>query len=183
LLFVKGERMSFLRDLFGKKNSDCAKIPVNIESHINSNDLNHAIIEIDNYFGKLCAYGEEMEKLNEYQKVFYLNQCLERELNNGGFNQFYFNFYGKYAEETVASLKVIGAIKTADILFQANSIFPTGNVPIDSKERQNILEKIEKSGNDKWQRLEEKFMTYEEDLNSLNMNYIRTNKEAFINNK
>ena len=46
-----------------------------------------SIIEFDNYIGELCDYGNSIESLNESQKLFYLNQNLEREVNNGGFYQ------------------------------------------------------------------------------------------------
>jgi hypothetical protein len=155
------------------------KIPFSIDELKNPNDVNNAIIEIDNFIGQLCSYGEEMEKLNESQKIFYLNQCLEREVNNGGFNQYYFNSSGNFALETVESLKAIGAHKTAEILSHANSIFPDGQVPKEQEQRQKLIEEIEGVANDKWQQLDDKFMAYEEDLNSLNMNYIKSNKANF----
>jgi hypothetical protein len=173
------EDMGFLNNLFGKKNPKTGNKPFNIDDLLNSKDVNNSIIEIDNLLGQLCLYGDEMGKLNDCQKIFYLNQCLEREINNGGFNQFYFNSSGNFAEETVVSLNAVGALKTAAILFHANSFFPEGKVPKDQEQRQELLEEIEKDGNSKWQQLEDKFMVYEEDLNSLNMNYIKANKDKF----
>lgn len=155
------------------------KMPFDINDLNNPSDVNTAIIEMDNYIGELCAYGEEMEKLNEAQQIFYLNQCLEREINNGGFNQYYCNSSGNFAVETVESLKAIGADKTAEILSHANSIFPDGQVPKDQEQRIKMIDAIDEAGNEKWQQLEDRFMTYEEDLNSLNMNYIHSNKDKF----
>lgn len=174
--------MSFLRDFFGKKHPKGGNTSFNIDQLVNSIDVNRAIIEIDNFIGQLCLYGEEMGRLNECQKIFYLNQCLEREINNGGFDQFYFNSSGNFAEETVRSLKAVGAHKTAEILFRANSVFSEGNVPKDQEPRQRLVEAIEKDGNNQWQQLEDKFMAYEDDLNSLNMSYIRTNIDKFRSN-
>mgnify|MGYP001769671613 CR=1 FL=1 len=171
--------MGFLRDLFSKKNHKMMKKPFNIDELKSSGDVNNAIIRMDNFIGQLCSYGDKIEKLNESQKVFYLNQCLEREINNGGFSQYYLNTSSNFALETVESLKAIGAYKTAEILFHANSIFPDGQVPKDQEQRQKLIEEIEEAGNGKWQQLEDKFMTYEEDLNSLNMNYIKSNKDKF----
>ena len=149
------------------------------EHYLGNPNLFKANTKIDNFIGQFCSYGEEMENLNKSQRVFYLNQCLEREINNGGFNQYFFNSSGNFALETVESLKAIGAHKTADILFHAISCFPDGQVPKDQEHRQKIIEVIEETANDKWQQLEDKFMSYEEDLNSLNMSYIKFNKADF----
>ena len=44
-------------------------------------NINNSIIELDNFIGDVCNYGDEMEKLSEPQKSFYINQNLEREVN------------------------------------------------------------------------------------------------------
>jgi hypothetical protein len=146
---------------------------------VESNNINNSIIEFDNYIGDLCAYGEDMSKINYAQITFYLNQCCEREINNGGFNQFYYNSSGDFAHETVESLKKIGAVKTSEIVLKANNLFPNGEVPKNRNQRQRILEKIEDNVSDEWEKLNDKFMMYEEDLNHLNMTYIKKNKDKF----
>jgi hypothetical protein len=54
----------------------------NLETLLSSDNTNKSIIELDNFIGDLCAYGDNMDKLTEPQKQFYYNQCLEREINN-----------------------------------------------------------------------------------------------------
>jgi hypothetical protein len=176
--------MNIFKNLFGKNPSETKneKKTFDIDNIVNSKNINDAIIELDNFLGQLCAYGEDISKLNKHQRIFYLNQCLEREVNNGGFNQYYFNSSGDFAEETVDSLKAIGAEKTATILSQANAVFPNGKVPASIDERQKNLEEIEESVNEQWENIEEKFMAYEDDLNSLNMAYIKNNKDRFKQN-
>ena len=96
----------------------------NLENLLASKDINGSIIELDNFIGKVCNYGDEMDNLTESQKQFYLNQNLEREVNNGGFNQYFWNSSGDFAHETIASLNLIGASHTAKILQQAIDQFP-----------------------------------------------------------
>ncbi len=60
-----------------------------------------------------------MDKLTASQKTFYLNQNIEREINNGGFHQYFINYSGDFAQETIESLEKIGATKTATILSNA----------------------------------------------------------------
>jgi len=150
-----------------------------IDKLLSASNVNSSIIELDNYIGELCNYGSDIDKLTEQQKNFYLNQNLEREVNNGGFNQYFGNSSGNYAHETIKSLLLIGASKTADILQTAINQFPANTVPSDREERQNILKSIEDIANQVWDNLDQKFFAYEDDLNTLNINYVRQNKNAF----
>ena len=69
------------------------------------------VMEIDTYLNSKSDYGENIEKLNPSQKTFLFVENLEREINNGGFNQFYFNSSGDFSQETVNALLEIGAKK------------------------------------------------------------------------
>jgi hypothetical protein len=146
---------------------------------LSSDDSNKSIIELDNFIGKLCDYGDDYSKLTDQQKLFYLNQNLEREINNGGFNQYFCNSSGDNAHETILSLKAIGADKTADILQKAIDQFPNKSVPKDRDERTELVEQIEDTANEVWEELDEMFFEYEDDLNTLNIEYVKKNKDFF----
>lgn len=152
---------------------------LDIEKIITSHDLNGSIIELDNFICDLCAFGDNLGKLTEPQKNFYFNQNLEREINNGGLNQYFFNSSGDFAHETINSLKVIGANKTADILQKAIDQFPNKEVPKDRAARQVVLEKIEGTSNAVWEELDQKFFVYQDNLNNLNIDYVKRNKDKF----
>ena len=156
----------------GNKSLDLAKL-------LNSPDTNGSIIEIDNFICELCAWGDEMTKLTDQQRNFYYNQSLEREINNGGFSQYFSNSSGDFANETVKSLRLIGADKTADILEQAIAEFPNKTIPQDSDERQELLEAIEEAASENWEKLEQRFFAYEDDLNTLNLDYVRQHQDKF----
>jgi hypothetical protein len=151
----------------------------NLEKLLKAENLNDSIIEIDNFVSELCQWGEELEKLTEPQKNFYFNQCLEREVNNGGFSEYFTNSSGRYAHQTVETLKLIGANKFATILQKAIDKFPNKTVPQDDQQREEIVEKIEDKNDEVWDKLDDKFYEYPEDLNELNINYIMQNKEFF----
>jgi hypothetical protein len=144
-----------------------------LDTLLNSKDINGSIIELDNFIGELCEYGDDISNLNDHQKLFYLNQTLEREINNGGFNQYFRNASGDHAHETILSLKAIGAEKTADILQNAIDQFPNKIVPKDRDERAEIIEEIEDNAKEVWDILDQKFYKYEDDLNLLNIEYVR----------
>jgi len=176
--------MNIFKKLFGgsdKPNNDLGISKLDIDKLLSSDNINNSIIELDNYISSLCDYGDSIEKLNEPQKNFFYNQTLEREINNGGLNQFYFNSSGDFAHETKISLKAIGAIKTSVIVEKANDQFPNKIVPKDRASRQDTLSQIEDKANEIWEELDQKFFAYEDDLNSLNMDYIKKNKESFDN--
>ena len=76
-------------------------------------DKEDFVIEMDQYIAEKCEYGDNMGILNEEQRVFYITQALEMEVNNGGFSQFFFNSDGVFANELVSAFERINATKTA----------------------------------------------------------------------
>jgi hypothetical protein len=150
-----------------------------LETILFSNDTNGSIIELDNFIGELCSYGDEMNELTEPQQLFYYIQCLEREVNNGGFNQYFINSSGEFAHQTIDALKRIGAHTTVDILQKAIGQFPDGKVPQDRDERNEVVEQIEEMANEVWNELDQQFYEYADDLNALNMSFVRQHKVYF----
>jgi hypothetical protein len=148
----------------------------NLDALLVSDNLNDSIIEIDDFISQLCEYGDSLDKLTEPQKNFYFNQSLEREVNSGGFNGYFYSSSGRYAHETVESLKLIGANNFAAILQKAVDKFPDKTVPQDDEARQDILEEIE---SETWQKIDEEFYEYPDNLNQLNIDYIIKNKDSF----
>jgi hypothetical protein len=151
----------------------------NLDSLLSSDDVNGSIIELDNFIGELCDYGDDYNNLTEHQKLFYLNQNLEREINNGGFEQYFRNSNGDNAHETILSLKAIGAYKTSDILQQAIDQFPNKQVSKAREERIKTIEQIENAVNEVWNKLDQNFFKYEDDLNALNISYVKKYKDFF----
>lgn len=150
-----------------------------IDKLLTSTDVNNSIIVMDAYLGELCSYGDDMEKLNEYQQNFYYVQLLEAEVNNGGFDQYFYNSGGDHALETIRGLKAIGADKTAKLLQEAMNQFPNGEVPKYREIRISTLEKIRPESEKVFEKLDDAFYTYVDDLNTLNMEYIRNHKNHF----
>lgn len=142
-------------------------------------NINDCVIQIDDFISKLCEFGDRIERLTEAQKNFFYNQSLEKEVNNGGFGQYFMNSSGEYAHETIQSLITIGANKTAAILQQAINEFPGAKVPKERHIRLEALERIEDSADEVWDSLDQQFYEYEDDLNSLNIEYIKRNKDLF----
>jgi hypothetical protein len=150
-----------------------------VDKLLTSADVNNSINVLDIYLGKLCSYGDNMDELNKYQRNFYLIQNLEREVNNGGFSQYFYNSSGEHANETITSLKAINADKTAQLLQHAIDQFPSGNVPKNRMERTKVLKTIEAKATPVFNTLDRQFYNYDDDLNTLNIEYIRKYKDQF----
>lgn len=149
-----------------------------IEKMIAENYAN-TVVDIYMYIAKLCSYGEHIDKLSAPQKILFLNEQLENEINNGGFSQYFANSTGDFAHETIASLKSIRADKTADLLQQAINEFPKHLVPSNRNARNILLHEISQKSEPVWSELDDQFYNYDDDLMALNLEYIKKNKEFF----
>jgi hypothetical protein len=81
----------------------------------------------DAAFRRYAAVG--FDRLSEEEQTVILVWSLEGEVDNGGFDQFYFNSSGNFAAETVETLRRIGASRTAELVEEANRLFPTQPPP------------------------------------------------------
>jgi Domain of unknown function (DUF4375) len=91
--------------------------------------------------------------------------ALEAEVNNGGFDQFFFNA-GNRTTETIEALRAIGATHTASIVQAAAARFPGGIPPTDRNNRQRILERVSPAS-DAFEEQDDAFCDYKDDLSGL----------------
>jgi hypothetical protein len=54
-------------------------------------------------------------------KITYLVSILDRQVSNGGFDQYFANGYGQFSAETISALLKINAGETAEVLIKAYS--------------------------------------------------------------
>ena len=175
--------MGFLRKLFqkiaGKKKTipQSPKPKKTLDEIWQLEDPLDMIGELSVYIAVKCHYGEDLSVLSVPERIFYTTQILEMEVNNGGFDQFFFNSSGNLANDVVHAFTEIGAVKTADICRKAVSVYGV-EVPADRDERYDIL-----SDNEELEEILEKcddaFFDYEENLNELNYAYVMRNKDDF----
>lgn len=124
-----------------------------------------------------CADGDRMDALNAHERTLYVTQTLEQEINNGGFSQYFYNSSGDFANELIDAFTAIGAHKTVAICKKALSAF-RGAVPTARAQRQAALERMH---SDKlWEKCDDAFYEYEDDLDSLNRAYILAHPDSFV---
>lgn len=167
-----------------KKEKDEKTETKNIGDIWEMENKNEFVINMYLYIAEKCGYGNAMHNLNDIQRVFYITQNLEMEVNNGGFSQFFCNTDGMFVNELVSSFEKIGSIRTAEICKKAVSIF--GNAtPIDIDDIQDILntddEELEEKNSRLLNECDMEFYEYEEDLEELNYQFVIKNKKSFLN--
>lgn len=133
-------------------------------------DLDYVLGRIDPWIDKYISEGPLA--LTPLEAVGVGVWMLETEVNNGGFDQYYFNSAGDLAIQTVEALKAIGALNTAFLLAAANAEFPGAVPPVDRTERQEVLDQVRESA--RFAALEKEFYRDEERLLSRLANYLKS---------
>jgi len=132
----------------------------------------------DLVFARYTKLG--FENLSPHEKVFQCVWGFEAEVNNGGFNQYYFNSAGDHAAETVKSLEVIGANQTANLVRRANMLFGEAGPSPDRFKRQKELFALEDAGKNKdMESITKEFLKYNDPVGKLLEVYVSKNAEAF----
>ena len=122
-----------------------------------------------------CNYGENTQALNEHERVIYVTQLLEAEVNNGVFDQFFHNSSGNLSNEIVSAFKQIGALKTAAICEKAISLFPKPVLATQEERVQLLTDEVDVILDE----CDEEFYHSEENLEFLNNQYIMEHKAWF----
>lgn len=104
------------------------------------------------------------------------------EVNNGGFNQFYFNSSRQLADLAQDAFKTIGAIQFADLVGQADSIYHATKKDL-KKYNDGTIESFSKSyDQNPLNDLDDRFykLYKDEPLNQIKVKYIRDNVNEFV---
>ena len=135
------------------------KIIANINSKLNP--------ELSNDKGVLPRLSKER------QAIYYIYQ-VEREVNNGGFDQFYLNNFvnsdrSYMFDKTTQAFKLIGSTKFAGLIEKANRIFKANEK--DFAEKEGLFDKLD----------QQFYETYrQENLSDLRIKFIKNNIGAFV---
>jgi hypothetical protein len=139
---------------------------------------------IDNLYAKYPEdYTKEYETVLSWspsRQAIYFIWSLDGEVNNGGFNQWYYNSSGQFAKFTPDALKLVGANEFADLVMKANNIYKIENEKI-TKHQDGTIEGFSKSYEDNpLGELDSVYYALKEDLQQLQIEYIRKNKTQFV---
>lgn len=149
---------------------------------VNDDDLEQVIF--DNIYEQLGDdYAKEyqnLQKCSKGQQAFFVTWIVEGEVNNGGFNQFYFNSSGQYAEMAVEGFALFGATKYVDLMKRANKIYSENEERLKSYDDGTIESFSESYKDNPLNALDDEFYELTEPLPDLRIKYIRENISEFI---
>jgi len=98
--------------------------------------------------------------------------ALEAEVNNGGFDQFFFNSAGDLAFYAPEALRSIGANRMAALAEEANSVFGPGGPPRDWETRRAQVRQFSDEVQERLDRLDSQFYEYPDDIRKLLQAYL-----------
>lgn len=121
---------------------------------------------------------------NKSKQAIYTIWLLEAEVNNGGYNQFYFNSSRQFYKYLPDALKLVGANRFSDLMRRANDTFEKENLKI-TQYQDGTLAGFSKSYEDNpLNKFDNEF--YElyktENLQQMQVDFIRKHKAEFIDN-
>ena len=140
-------------------------------------------VDLDANIGFILLDKEERKGLAAFtvpERYVYAVQGMQREVNNGGWSQFFFNSSGALAADLVPALKAIGATGCASIAERAVKIFGTPK-SLSMEDRTDHLVKITDDYEKQlWEELDSEFYDHgAEDYDAMMIEYIAANLEAF----
>jgi aspartokinase len=113
------------------------------------------------------------DKLTAEERIVLAIEAMEREVNNGGFWQFFVNSSGEYAPLLVEALQRIGCLKTAIIAQEAMEI--RAQFAGDDDEDQQNIERI-----DALTACDERYFQRPEDIEQALFEFITKNRSAIV---
>lgn len=125
---------------------------------------------------------DKISKLTKGQQAVFSTWWLEAEVNNGGFNQFYFNSSGQYAEMAETGFMTIGTEKFSELTKRANKIYSKNKERIEEFDDGTMESFSESYKDNALNDLDTEFYDLydSEKIGELRIKYIKENKNEFI---
>src|SRR5687767_7442338 len=144
------------------------------------------LVILDYIDTKISDYRVRFDAISSMSEGFQMvhsTTTLETQVNNGGFNQFFYNPSGQYAEMALRSLKLIGAIEYYEVLQKAIETYMKEK---ENPELQNLYSQRTLEGFSESYRLtslgewDERFYSLGERLGQLRIDFIRSKPQLFV---
>jgi len=107
------------------------------------------------------------ETLSERDQILVAIWCLEGDVNNGGFDQYFLNSSGDLAWFAPLALRRIGAARMAAIVEEANAEFGPDGPPRPRAARMELVRRLTDSQKARLDALDRRFYEYPDDLSRL----------------
>lgn len=128
-------------------------------------------------------YDKEAEAgydtLSEAEKTVYCIDSLLREMENGGFAQFFHHDSGANTADTLEALERIRSSQVLAVFHEMVNFFPEGQVPKDEDERIDLFDQIASELVDEIAACDDRFYDADENLVELTLSFVSKNIKAF----
>lgn len=145
-------------------------------------DVEQAVIDyvISKLEGKEDHEAEIVAGLPSGVRATWLTWIVEAEVNNGGFNQYYFNTDGQFASDAVAAFEYFGAKEHAALVKEANAVRAAEAAEMAKFKAQGTLEAFSESyKHSRLGPLDDRFYKLTENLSQLRIARIRQKPDEF----
>lgn len=148
-----------------------------IQAALDAGDETDSFLQItDVIYDKEADLG--YDALSEAEKTVYCIDGLSREMENGGFAQFFRQQAGTHAQDTLDALERIRAKESAALLKQMLAFFE-GDLPANEDDRQDRFDHIESEHADDIAALDDRFYDAGENLVALTLTFVQKNLKGF----
>lgn len=145
----------------------------------NIDDTNSFIIAMTRKINEKCNYGDNISVLTPKEKIVYIVDKFQSEVNNGGFIQFLYS-NGDLVDSLLSSLIAIGAKHIVEIYKNVLENIPH-ELPNNEEERNALLNELITDNITKiFDSCDQKFYKCSDDLEELLYQFIQNNKSSFI---
>ena len=121
-----------------------------------------------NLVSRVHGTADGFEKLSGLEKTYFAVSCLLGEVYNGGFEQFFSNTSGTLYGAALDGLIQLEALTAAALLLRAKEIlFGYGDVPVDRKQRIELMQTVSNDNAPEWRQLYELDKEFCEDPDKL----------------
>lgn len=156
-----------------------------ILDNVDDNELEQTVVDniMEKFDKNFTNEFEVVSGLSNGRKWIYTSWCLETEVNNGGFIQYFFNSTGQFAYLTLDGLEQLGIPEHANLLRRALVLLGLKENIFENLRNENSIESfVEAREEVDLSTLDDEFYELEEnqDLSKLRVKYIRHNLAEFV---
>lgn len=114
-------------------------------------------------------------------RMLYTTWEVEAEVNNGGFDQYFWNTEGMFSQMALKNFRLVGAKQYASLLERAIAVEKEVAAIMKKHEDEGTLDAyLESQQDSRWDTLGSEFYSLKEDLSALRVKYIRSHLDEFI---
>lgn len=117
--------------------------------------------------------------LDSISRAIYATWVLDGQVNNGGFNQFFYNYKGDFLEDAIYGFRILKAIKHCEIAIKAKERLKTEKDKIDRvREKKDLKAFMESYEDINFDDLDEEYYKLE-DISTIRISYIKNHIDKY----